>query len=100
MKQDFKWDANDYEKNSKSQQLWAQELINKLNLKGDEEILDIGCGDGKITAEIASHLTSGNILGIDSSHEMIELAKKKYPDHIYKNVQFSVGDASNLSFKD
>jgi trans-aconitate 2-methyltransferase len=35
------------------QQTWARELIARLNLRGDEHILDVGCGDGKVTAEIA-----------------------------------------------
>jgi trans-aconitate methyltransferase len=96
----YKWDAKDYEKQSKSQQLWAQELFGKLNLKGDESVLDIGCGDGKVTKEIASILTSGEIVGIDSSSEMIALAKHRFPNNKYKNIQFHVGDASKLAFEE
>jgi trans-aconitate methyltransferase len=51
----YKWNAEDYHKNSANQQRCAREVIAKLELKGDEKILDIGCGDGKITAEIASY---------------------------------------------
>ncbi len=97
--QDYKWDATDYEKYSKSQQLWARELIHKLNLKGDESVLDIGCGDGKVTAEIASLLDSGEITGIDSSSEMIALAKSNFPNSIYKNIHFRLADASKLPFE-
>ncbi|MCJ7622321.1 MAG: class I SAM-dependent methyltransferase [Anaerolineaceae bacterium] len=98
--QAYKWDARDYEKHSKSQQLWAQELIRKLNLKGDESVLDIGCGDGKISAEIASHLTSGEVVGIDSSSEMIALSQKYFPANTYKNIQFCLMDASKLPFEE
>ena len=42
----YTWDALDYEKSSSVQQMWARELIAKLDLKGDERVLDIGCGDG------------------------------------------------------
>ena len=50
----YQWDASDYANHSNVQQKWAKELIDKLNLTGNESLLDIGCGDGKVTAEIAS----------------------------------------------
>jgi len=55
--QKYKWNAEDHENHSKSQQICGQELLSKLRLKSDEHVLDIGCGDGKITAEIAEILT-------------------------------------------
>ena len=69
-----KWDAESYAKNSKSQELWAKELIEKINLNGHEVILDIGCGDGKVTDYLA-HLTTSRVVGIDLNHDMIALAK-------------------------
>jgi trans-aconitate 2-methyltransferase len=50
------WNAQDYEKNSSAQQQWAQELIAKLDLQGHEQILDLGCGDGKVTADGLTHV--------------------------------------------
>ncbi len=50
------WDAEDYARNSSAQLEWATELMVKLALKGDEALLDIGCGDGKIMAELSRHL--------------------------------------------
>lgn len=47
------WNAQDYARNSSAQRLWANELIDKLKLRGDETVLDLGSGDGKITAELA-----------------------------------------------
>ena len=46
----MKWNAAEYAANSSVQQGWARELIAKLKLRGDEHILDVGCGDGKVTA--------------------------------------------------
>ncbi|HIP38054.1 MAG TPA: SAM-dependent methyltransferase, partial [Desulfocapsa sulfexigens] len=48
-----KWNAKDYANNSSAQESWANELLEKLALKGNEHLLDIGCGDGKITHSIA-----------------------------------------------
>ena len=58
-----KWNAADYAANSVVQQTWARELIAKFNLRGDEHILDVGCGDGKVTAEIARALPRGSVTG-------------------------------------
>jgi len=75
----YTWDAEDYDRNSGNQLRWAQELIPKLRLRGDETLFDIGCGDGKTTAEIASNLPHGKVVGIDSSPPMINLAQCSFP---------------------
>lgn len=94
----YQWDAEDYQKSSGAQQKWAREIIEKLHLKGDEIILDIGCGDGKNTAEISSYLENGSILGIDSSKEMIELARKSFPQNEYPKLDFQIKDFRELDF--
>jgi trans-aconitate 2-methyltransferase len=93
-----RWDAKDYEKNSSQQRQWAQELLQKLELRGNEKILDIGCGDGKITAEIAALLPDGSIMGIDLSEEMIALARQRFPRQTYPNLIFQKEDAASLPF--
>lgn len=94
----YKWDAEAYYKSSADQQKWARELILKLELKGNERVLDIGCGDGKVTAEVAKLLPSGSILGIDNSEEMIHFARKNFPLKKFPNLVFEVRDAKSLSF--
>ena len=76
----------------------VRELIKRLNLQGNERILDIGCGDGRITSEIAACVPNGSVLGIDHSEEMIAFAKTKFPEIIYPNLNFEYGDAQNLKF--
>jgi len=97
-KSKYEWDANDYANYSDVQQKWAKELIGKLCLTGNESLLDIGCGDGKVTAEIASFLSEGTVVGIDNSAEMISLAKKQFPSSKYNNLSFSLYDAKALPF--
>ncbi len=94
----YKWDAKEYAKYSASQQRWARQLIEKIKLKGDEHILDIGCGDGKVTAEIARAVHKGRVVGIDNSEDMISLASKKFPSSQYPNLSFREMDATSLSF--
>jgi trans-aconitate 2-methyltransferase len=94
----YKWDAADYAKSSSEQQRWARELIAKLDLNGDERLLDIGCGDGKVTAEIASNLPRGSVVGVDNSENMIALAQSAYPTEAVPNLRFEKQDASSLPF--
>ncbi|KHD04924.1 SAM-dependent methyltransferase [Candidatus Thiomargarita nelsonii] len=92
----YNWNAQDYEKHSQAQQKWARELINKLSLQGTEDILDLGCGDGKVTAEIAQSVCDGSVIGVDNSASMVKLAAERYP--AVPNLTFQVMDASHLRF--
>ena len=96
----YSWNAEDYAKNSSAQQEWARELITKLKLKGHESVLDIGCGDGKTTAEIAGHLSDGRIIGIDNSKDMVNLSNSSFPKEKYPNLSFMCLDARDLIFEE
>jgi trans-aconitate 2-methyltransferase len=95
----MKWNAAEYAANSVVQQSWARELIARLHLRGDEHILDVGCGDGKVTAEIARVVPRGSVLGTDASAEMIAFAKKTFPPSKVSNLKFEITDARKISFK-
>ena len=90
------WDARDYAAHSRGQQIWARELIAKLELRGDEDVLDIGCGDGRPTAAIAERLPEGSVLGVDQSAAMIELAREQFPPATHPNLRFEQMDATRL----
>ncbi len=94
----YRWDAADYRDSSSQQKKWGRELLPLLRLRGDERVLDIGCGDGKLTAEIAELLPSGHVIGIDSSSEMIAFARKSFPPASYPNLSWEVMDAAELAF--
>jgi trans-aconitate 2-methyltransferase len=97
-KDSYKWDAADYRDSSYQQKKWGRELLGKLELRGDERVLDIGCGDGKLTAEIARLLPGGHAVGIDSSPEMIEFAREGFPGETHPNLSWEVMDARALDF--
>ena len=92
----MKWNAADYAANSAAQQIWARELIAQLHLRGDEHILDVGCGDGKVTAEIARAVPKGSVTGIDASPEMIGFARKTFPPSKIPNLKFQIMDARHI----
>lgn len=94
----YQWDAEEYRTSSSNQKKWALELLSKLDLEGTERVLDIGCGDGEITATIARRVPRGFALGIDSSRDMIELAAKHHPPDRWPNVSFLLKDAREIDF--
>ncbi|MFZ1133475.1 MAG: class I SAM-dependent methyltransferase [Candidatus Korobacteraceae bacterium] len=93
------WDAADYARISGLQQAMAAEALALLNLNGSERILDVGCGNGKITAEIAARDTQGSVVGVDPSHEMIEFASTHYGPALRPNLRFEVADARQLPYR-
>jgi len=96
----YAWNAEDYAKNSASQYAWAKELIPKLKLSGTEALLDIGCGDGKVTATLAQCLPQGYAIGIDNSDDMINLARRTFSQDTCLNLSFRRMDARELTFKE
>jgi len=95
----YNWNAEDYYNNSAAQQQWAKELIAKLALTGSEDVLDLGCGDGKVTYEIAQCLAKGTVIGVDNSSSMIALASQQYSVSLYPSLTFELMDARELVFE-
>ncbi|MEM7757189.1 MAG: class I SAM-dependent methyltransferase [Cyanobacteria bacterium P01_A01_bin.40] len=92
------WNPEDYTKNSDAQLKWARSLIQNLNLNDYQSILDLGCGDGKITADFAASFPENRVVGVDSSAEMVAYAAEKYPARKYPNLNFVCMDARSLDF--
>src|SRR5579871_2434148 len=80
--------AKTYFHYSEMQRQWAWEILGKLPLNGSETILDFGCGDGKITAQISRLIPRGKILGVDLAPEMLHIAHIKFPPCAYPNLTF------------
>ena len=85
------WNANLYDTKHKFVSSLATETVELLSPKVGERILDIGCGTGHLTQEIAN--CGAEVLGVDSAETMILQARQNYP-----NLQFAVMDAINLEF--
>ena len=94
------WDATDYARVSGLQEAMAEDVLALLDLKGSERILDVGCGNGKITAEIAARVPQGAVVGVDPSHDMIAFASSHFGPAIRPNLRFEVADARCLSFRE
>lgn len=77
-----------YFHNSEMQRQWSWHLLAQHRFQGDEAILDFGCGDGKITAELSRFVPNGHVLGVDISQEMLHFAKIKFPSYAFPNLTF------------
>ena len=94
----FEWNADEYTKFSSAQEKWADELLLKIKLAGNEDVLDLGCGDGRITVKISEAVADGSVVGVDNSEEMIRLANERFPSDKYPKLSFRVMDAKKLEF--
>ncbi|MFH1706502.1 MAG: methyltransferase domain-containing protein [Planctomycetota bacterium] len=90
------FDGKKYAQASAHQKEWGNKLIAELGLKGSERVLDLGCGDGVLTAQIADLVPKGEVVGIDASRGMIEAAQPK----ARKNLRFVLMDINTLDFAD
>lgn len=91
-----RWVPSDYATSSTGQSTWARELLSHVSLKGDEVILDVGCGNGQITAELSRCVPQGRVIGIDASPEMIEFARKAFPQRHFPNLEFLTRDGQAI----
>ncbi len=82
-----------YVHSSELQRRWAVSFLAPYlkTLRGDERILDIGCGDGKISADLSRFVPEGSVLGIDPSSAMIGWAERQFHPIEYPNLRFSEG---------
>ena len=90
----LEFDGEKYSKVSAHQKEWGAKLIAEFKFQGDEHILDLGCGDGALTAQLAELVPRGFALGIDASASMIEAARK----HRRDNLEFRLSDINDLDF--
>lgn len=88
------FDGEKYAQASAHQRAWGTALIAELILQGAEHVLDLGCGDGALTAQIAALVPRGQVTGIDASQGMIAAALPKE----YENLHFIRMDISDLNF--
>jgi trans-aconitate methyltransferase len=68
------WNAARYHEISIPQQAWGRRVLERLALEGSECVLDIGCGSGRLTAEIAERVPAGRVVGVDRSVAMVQQA--------------------------
>ena len=76
------WDAATYDRISGPQQAWAAEQLDRLDLTGDEVVLDAGCGSGKVTAELVRRVPGGRVYAVDVAPSMVRYTQQALGDQV------------------
>ena len=92
----YEFDGKGYGQASTHQKEWGTRLIAELSLRGHEQVLDLGCGDGALTARLAARVPRGHVLGMDASEGMIAAASA----HVAPNLHFVQQDINALDAQD
>lgn len=87
------WDAEEYAKSFQFVPKYGADLLDLLEVKKGERILDLGCGNGALSARL--HTLGANVTGLDNSSDMLRLARESYP-----NLTFLHGDATDFRLPD
>jgi trans-aconitate 2-methyltransferase len=86
------WNATSYARTAAPVEAFGHRLLDGLDLRGDETVLDAGCGTGGVTAELLARLPDGRVIGVDGSRSMIERAR----DRLGTRADLRVGDLLEL----
>ncbi len=90
----YDFNGRDYRKASDHQKEWGQRIIAELGLNGQDRILDLGCGDGTLTSNLADLVPQGSVLGIDASEGMLTAARQ----HVKPNLSFRLQDINEIAY--
>jgi trans-aconitate 2-methyltransferase len=74
-------------------------VLERVRLRGDETVLDAGCGTGRLTEELLQLLPNGRVIGVDLSDNMIETAERQLRPRFRNQVGFVVADLQQLPFE-
>ncbi len=93
------WDGEGYEQISDLQRWLAGRALATMQLRGDERVLDVGCGDGYVSRLLAAELPRGSVTGVDASPRMIEVARSR-PAPAGASLRFDEANVLDLHFSD
>jgi trans-aconitate 2-methyltransferase len=92
------WNAAEYHRLSAPQFQWGRRVLTQLQLRGDECVLDAGCGTGKLTRLLLENLRRGRVVGLDLSRNMVMHAQQNLAADFGDRVRFVVADLVALPF--
>lgn len=94
----YDWDATTYDRISDAQESWGQEIIEYRKWKGNEIVLDAGCGSGRTTKILSLKVQHGKVIAADSDLSMIRLAKENLAK--FSNIEFIKMDITQLELEE
>jgi len=73
------WDGSSYDRISGPMEALGLAVLARLELRGDETVIDAGCGSGRVTEALIERLPDGHVLAVDASESMVEAARERLP---------------------
>ncbi len=93
------WNSSEYHRLSQPQLSWGRKVLSRLLLRGDELLLDAGCGSGRLTAELLQSLPRGRVIALDMSQNMLRTAREYLQPHFGSRVSMVAADLQDLPFE-
>jgi trans-aconitate 2-methyltransferase len=93
------WNSREYHRLSQPQVTWGKKVLARLNLNGDEFLLDAGCGTGRLTAELLQGLSNGRLVALDVSKNMLRSAREYLQPQFGGRLAFVAADLQDLPFE-
>lgn len=90
------WDAATYHRVADPHVVWGDRVLDRLPLRGNESVLDAGCGTGRITAALLERLPAGRVLAVDASANMLRAAAEHLTPRFGDRVGFLRADLQTL----
>ena len=87
------WDAAEYDRLGSPMARWGETVVGWLELRGNECVLDAGCGTGKVTERLMQRLPHGRVIALDGSTAMVDRAKTRLAPYADR-VEYVVADLS------
>jgi trans-aconitate methyltransferase len=82
------WNATSYHQVSTPQTSWGAKVLARLALRGDERVVDAGCGSGRLTAALTERLPHGHVVALDRSWNMLQVARTNLRPAFGRRVSF------------
>lgn len=92
------WDAASYHRVSGPQTTWGRRVLSRLTLRGDERVIDAGCGTGRLTGELMAMLPQGRLIAIDRSWNMLLAARANLRPDFGARIGFARVELPALPF--
>lgn len=92
------WNSSEYHRLSQPQVSWGKKALARLTLRGDELLLDAGCGTGRLTAELLEALPRGKVVALDISQNMLRSAREHLQPQFGERVPLVAADLQELPF--
>jgi trans-aconitate 2-methyltransferase len=93
------WNSVVYHRLSGPQVSWGKKVLARLQLRGDEIVLDAGCGTGRLTSELLEALPNGRVVGVDLSQNMLSSARNHLHTHFRSKLNLVACDLLYLPFR-